>query len=155
MSDHKPEIAEISLRQPLPRNAARRPGALEAARARGALRVAEILSEPDMLSSDEFAALTGTTRATVNDWRKKSKILALEGAKRGFRLPSWQVGEDGKPYAAIPDLFAQFNGSAWAVYRFLVQHHPELGGLTGLAVLQRGRPKQALQAASNAASAFS
>jgi hypothetical protein len=155
MSDHKPATAEITPHRQVRRAAPLKSNSLAAARARGALRVAEILEQPEMLSSDGFAALTGTTRATVNTWRNASKILGLEGAKRGFRFPAWQVGEDGKPFAAIPALFAEFNNSPWAVYRFLVQHHPELGGLTGLAALQRGRTKQALEAASSSRRAFS
>src|SRR5205807_568545 len=92
--------------------------ALDAARSRGDLRVAEILAGEDMLSADEFARRVGATRVTVNDWRKRRRVLGLEGAKRGYRFPVWQIGNDGKPFAAIPDLFDRLGGSPWAVYRF-------------------------------------
>src|SRR5215467_3296811 len=49
--------------------------ALADARRRGALRVAEILAGPEMLSADAFAAQLGTTRATVNTWRNKNQVL--------------------------------------------------------------------------------
>ena len=129
--------------------------ALTAARARGRHRVAEILRGDDMLSADEFAALIGTSRVTVNAKRQNCQILGLEGAKRGYRFPAWQVDENGKPFAALPDLFDRLGGSSWAVYRFLVQHHPELDGLTGRDALKRGRSAAAVEAAESVARAFS
>jgi hypothetical protein len=120
--------------------------ALAAARDRGRVRVAEILAGPEMLAGDAFAALVGASRVTVNSWRRNRQVLALEGAKRGYRFPAWQVGDDGKPFAALPALFDRLGG-AWAVYRFLVQHHAELDGQTGREALRRGRAAQALEAA--------
>jgi hypothetical protein len=73
-------------------------------------------------------------------------VLGLEGAKRGFRFPDWQVGQDGKPFAALPALFERL-GDEWAVYRFLVQHHPELDGLTGKEALQRGQSDKVIETA--------
>jgi len=129
--------------------------ALTAARARGRHRVAEILRRDDMLSADEFAALIGTSRVTVNAKRQNRQILGLDGAKRGYRFPAWQIDENGKPFAALPDLFDRLGGSSWAVYRFLVQHHPELDGLTGRDALKRGRSAAAIEAAESVARAFS
>ena len=85
-----------------------------------------------MLSADKFAALIGTSRVTVNSRRQIRQVLGLEGAKRGFRFPEWQIDADGKPFSVLPDLFERFGGSPWAVYQFLIQHHPELDGLTGV-----------------------
>jgi hypothetical protein len=121
--------------------------ALSAARERGRHRVAEILSGPEMLSAHEFAELIGTSRVTVNARRQARQVLGLEGAKRGYRFPEWQVGEDGRPFAALPELFGRLGDSPWSVYRFLVQHHPELGGLTGREALRRGRVGAVLEAA--------
>jgi hypothetical protein len=129
--------------------------ALTAARARGRHRVAEILSGDDMLSADDFAALIGTSRVTVNSKRQAHQVLGLEGAKRGYRFPAWQVDENGKPFAALPDLFDRLGDSPWAVYRFLVQHHPELDGLTGREALRRGRSDAAIAAAESVTRAFS
>jgi hypothetical protein len=121
--------------------------ALTAARERGQERVADILSGPDMLSAEEFADLIGTSRVTVNAKRQDHQVLGLEGAKRGFRFPRWQIGEDGKPFPAVRELFDRLGGSSWAVYRFLVQHHPELDGLTGREALSRGRTAEVLEVA--------
>jgi hypothetical protein len=128
--------------------------ALEAARFRGRAKVAEILSGHDMLSADEFGKLIGVSRMTVNAKRQKRQILGLEGAKRGFRFPVWQIGENGKPFAVLPELFDRLGGSPWAVYRFLVQHHPELDGLTGCEALQRGETEKVIDAAESVARAF-
>jgi hypothetical protein len=129
--------------------------ALSSARARGAIRVGEILSGQDMLSADQMARLLGTTRMTVNTKRRNHQLLGLDGAKRGFRFPEWQIGDDGKPFEALPALFDLLGGSPWAVYRFLVQRHAELGGLTGREALAKGRSAEAIAAADSVAEAFS
>jgi hypothetical protein len=120
--------------------------ALAAAHARGRLRAADILSSEDMLSAEDFAELLGTTRVTVNTKRQSGQILGLDGAKRGFRFPTWQLNRDGKPFAELSVLH-DLLGGAWAVYRFLVQAHGELDGLTGREALERGKPKAVLAAA--------
>jgi DNA-binding transcriptional regulator YiaG len=129
--------------------------ALAAARERGRIRVAEIMNSPEMLTADDIAARLGTTRATVNTWRQKQQVLGLEGAKRGFRFPAWQIGEDGKPFAVLPELFERLGGTPWAVYRFLIQHHPELDGLTAQDALRRGRDEDVLEVAESVGRTFS
>jgi DNA-binding CsgD family transcriptional regulator len=128
---------------------------LTAARERGHHRVAEILSRTDMLGADQIARLLGTTRMTINTKRRNHQLLGLDGATRGFRFPEWQIGEDGKPFEALPALFDRLGGSPWAVYRFLVQHHAELSGLTGREALAKGRSAEAIEAAESVANAFS
>jgi hypothetical protein len=129
--------------------------ALAAARERGQARIAEILKGDDMLTVEEFAHLIGTSRVTVNAKRQNHQVLGLEGARRGFRFPKWQIGEDGKPFAALPKLFDCLGGSSWAVYRFLVQRHPELDGLSGREALARGRGAEAVEAAESGVRAAS
>lgn len=120
--------------------------ALAAARARGRSKAAEILKRGDMLSADEFARLLGTTRVTINSKRQNGQVLGLDGAKRGYRFPDWQLDSNSKPFSALPILHEMLGG-AWAVYRFLVQPHGELDGLTGREALERGRTEQAIAAA--------
>lgn len=122
-----------------------------AARERGQNLVAKILSSEDMLSAEAFASLLKTTRMTINTKRQKRQVLALQGATRGFRFPQWQIGEDGKPFSALPKIFEQLGDDPWAVYRFLVQHHPELEGLTGREALQKGMTSEALEVAESVA----
>jgi hypothetical protein len=99
-----------------------------------------------MMSAEAFATMLGTTRVTVNAKRQSGQVLGLDGAKRGFRFPVWQLDADGKPYAALSELHERLGG-AWAVYRFLLQPHGELDGLTGREALERGKSKAALEAA--------
>jgi hypothetical protein len=119
---------------------------LAAARERGRLRAAEILSGDDMLSAEAFAKMLGTTRVTVNAKRQNGQILGLDGAKRGFRFPVWQLDAEGKPYSELAALHERLSGP-WAVYRFLVQPHGELDGLTGREALERGKVRAVLEAA--------
>lgn len=116
------------------------------ARERGRLRAADILGGADMLSADAFAKMLGTTRVTVNTKRRSGQVLGLDGAKRGFRFPAWQLDAEGKPYAALRELHERLGGP-WAVYRFLVQPHGELDGFTGREALERGNVRAALEAA--------
>lgn len=120
--------------------------ALSAARARGRQRVAEILAEDDMLSAETFAGMLGVTRVTVNTKRQNGQALGLDGAKRGFRFPAWQLDRDGRPYAVLPELHRVLGG-AWAVYRFLVSPQGSLDGRTGLDALKRGQDDEVVSAA--------
>ncbi len=121
--------------------------ALTAARERGQTRAAEILAGDDMLNADAFAQILGTTRATVNAKRQSGHLLGLDGAKRGYRFPVWQLDADGRPYADLSKLFDRLGRSPWAVYRFLTSPHGELDGRTGLEVLRRGGAASALAVA--------
>ena len=125
--------------------------ALERARERGRHRVAEILERPEMLNAETFGARLGLSRVAVNDRRQKREVLGLEGAKRGVKYPEWQIGEDGKPFAALPSLFERLGDSPWAVYRFLTQPHGELEGRTALEVLRQGDAHAVLDTAEGVA----
>lgn len=124
--------------------------ALTAARERGQRRVAEILAEDDMLSAETFADLLGVSRVTVNTKRQNGQVLGLDGAKRGFRFPSWQLDRDGRPYAVLPKLH-EILGGAWAVYRFLVTPHGGLDGRKALDALKRGQDGEVVAAAESVA----
>lgn len=141
-TDNKNQDESVEDRTPIPTVAR----AMERAEERGKHAVARILSQPDMLSSDDMKELLGVSRQAVNEQRKTGRLLGLQGAKRQFRYPRWQIGDDGRPFAEIEKLFAILDGR-WAVYRFLVQEHPELGGLSGIDALRQGQGKIAIMAA--------
>ena len=124
--------------------------ALAAARERGQLRAAEILSGADMVSAVGLAELLGVTRVTVNSKRQAGQLLGLDGAKRGYRFPVWQLNAEGRPYPELGPLHERL-GDPWSVYRFLVQSQGALDGLTGRQALERGRGRAALQAAESIA----
>ncbi|MER8746116.1 XRE family transcriptional regulator [Mesorhizobium sp. M1004] len=121
--------------------------ALAGARARGRKRVAEIVAGEEMLSAEAFAKLLGTSRVTVNARRQSGQVLGIDGAKRGFRFPVWQLDKNGRPFGALPALHETLGNSAWAVYRFLVSRHGALNGRTGLRALEQGDDASVLAAA--------
>ncbi|WP_292675317.1 XRE family transcriptional regulator [Mesorhizobium sp.] len=125
--------------------------ALIAARERGRKRVAEIVAGDDMLSADAFSKLIGTSRVTVNAKRQSGQVLGIDGAKRGFRFPVWQLDKHGRPFGALPTLHAMLGNNAWAVYRFLVSPHGALDGRTGLRALQQGDDASVLAVAEGTA----
>lgn len=43
----------------------------------------------DMITTDEAAALTGTTRVTMNAWIKSGRCIGVSHLRRGFKLPRW------------------------------------------------------------------
>lgn len=113
--------------------------ALAAANTRGAARVADILNSADMLTADAFAEEIGATRETVHKKRRRHEVLGLEGPKRGVRFPKWQLNLSGELLPGLPFLFQALGDHPWAVYRFLLQEHPELDGASALDGLRRGR----------------
>jgi hypothetical protein len=126
--------------------------ALTAARARGAAVKEELLADPDMLNTTSMAERLGMSEEGVRLKRKRHEILGLEFAKRGIRYPSWQVLPNRHLLPALPRLFALLGDDPWRLFRFLQQHHSELGGQRALEALQRGRVESVLAAAENAAS---
>ena len=118
--------------------------ALSAAKRRGAARVADILKGPDMLTADAFAEEIGATRETVHKKRRRHEVLGLEGPKRGVRFPKWQLNRSGELLVGLPLLFEALGEHPWAVYRFLLQGHPELEGATGLEALKAGRIEEVI-----------
>lgn len=121
--------------------------ALAEVRARGAAKVADILNAEDMLAADQFAELIGATRETVHQKRKRHEVLGLEGPRRGVRSPTWQMANDGKLLPALPRLFEILGNRPWAIYRFLLQEHPELGGKTALEALRSNRIEDVISTA--------
>ncbi len=126
-------------------------GALEAARERGRLRSAAILDQSDMLTAEAFADRLGVSRMTVNARRQKRELLGLDGAKRGFRFPAWQVDENGKAFDVLPKLFDLLGNNPWTVYRFLTQRHAALEGVSAKDALRQGKATLVLQAAESLA----
>jgi hypothetical protein len=56
----------------------------------------------------------------------------------------------------MPRVFAVLGDDSWRIYRFLLQHHAELGGERAIDALKRDRIGDVLAAAENTASgAFS
>jgi hypothetical protein len=140
------DVPQIELEEVAPQAKDALTEALEAAKLRGAARVAEILKGPEMLSADEFAEEIGATRETVNRKRKRHEVLGLQGAKRGLRFPKWQISGDGELIHGLPELFGALDGHPWSVFRFLIREHDALNGRTGLDALRKGQLDQVIEA---------
>ncbi len=125
--------------------------ALAAARSRGAALKDALLAGPDMLNTAAIADLLGMSEEGVRLKRKRHEILGLEFAKRGIRYPAWQVLEGRQLLPALPRLFGLLGDDPWRLFRFLQQHHSELGGARALDVLRQGRIEGVLAAAENSA----
>ncbi len=130
--------------------------ALKDARGRGKAVKERLLGDPEMLSTADMAERLGMSEEGIRLKRKRHEVLGLEFARRGIRYPRWQLSENRQLLPALPRLFSILGDSPWTVYRFLLQHHPELGGARAVDALKRGRIDGVLAAAENTASgAFS
>lgn len=122
-------------------------GALTAARARGTAFVADLFNRPDMLSADDLANRLGVTRMTINVRRRQHELLGLEGAKRGYRFPEWQLDARGRAFPEISELFEIIGDDPWEVFRFLSQRHAALDDRVGHAALAGGHGNDVVAAA--------
>ncbi len=101
------------------------------------------LSAADMVSTDEAAALAGTTRVTVNAWIDKGRGIGLTQTKRGFRLPRWQF--EPRIWDVIPKLSAALGTKeGWALLSFLEAPNAALGGVAPRAAIEQGRAEKVL-----------
>lgn len=127
--------------------------ALSEARKRGDNRLAAILDGPEMLTAQQMAELLRATPEKVEEMRLSGELLSLSGAGKGRRFPKWQIGDDGKPFPELAKLH-EILTTPFAVYRFLLQHHPELGGDDALSWIQAGRGNKVFEAAENSLTGF-
>lgn len=63
-----------------------------------------------MLTARDFAALIGSSQATVNRRRQAGAILALGKASGGFRYPKWQIMDDGRLVPGLKELASEMPG---------------------------------------------
>jgi len=119
---------------------------LEEALPRGTASLARLLAEPWMLDLRSFAARADLTEDELKDRLARREVLAIGDPNGSPRFPEWQLAPDGRVPLAIGALFEILNGE-WAVYRFLAQHHNELGEQTGLEAILSGRSAEALETA--------
>lgn len=110
-----------------------------------AARTARIAAA-DMLSTDEAAALAGTSRVTINAWIARGRCIGLAQLKRGFRLPGWQFEPSFLP--VVPRL-AEALGTTegWALLSFLESPHGALDGATPRQAIERGQVERVLEVA--------
>lgn len=104
------------------------------------------LDAGDMMSTDEAAELTGTTRVTVNAWIAKGRAIGLTQAKRGYRMPRWQF--DSPLWDLIPKLSkALGTAEGWALLAFLEAPSGGLDGATPRQGIERGEGARVIELA--------
>lgn len=104
------------------------------------------LAAADMVSTDEAAALAGTTRVTINAWIDKGRCIGLTQTKRGFRVPTWQFEPSFWPL--VPKLSrALGTADGWALLAFLETPQGALEGATPRNAIEQGRAQRVLDIA--------
>lgn len=104
------------------------------------------LEAGDMVSTDEAAQMTGTSRVTMNAWIANGRAIGLSRIKRGYRLPKWQF--DAPMWDTLPQLTkALGTKEGWALLSFLETPHPGLDGATPREAIERGMQDRAVSLA--------
>jgi hypothetical protein len=89
------------------------------AKARGIETAARILDQDNMLSGEAIGERMGMSRQAVDKARKTGKLLAIEGSKRGFRYPDWQLDQRGFRRSGLIEVL-DLVGDGWDAYRFFM-----------------------------------
>ncbi len=97
------------------------------------------INASDMITTEEAAELSGTTRVTVNAWIKGGRCIGVTHLRRGFRIPKWQF----EPYVfpviqALSEALSTNDG--WVLLSFLETPHEALDGLAPRIALEQGVP---------------
>lgn len=118
---------------------------------RGRKTALAILAQSDMLRADQMAARLGLSQMALEAMRVDGRLIALPHPDGSCRFPDWQIDDQGRPYTVIQklqELFATSKGlSQWSVYRFLLLHHGQVDGQTGIAAVRAGRSDEVVMAA--------
>lgn len=103
----------------------------------------ERLQADDIVSTDEAAALAGTTRVTINAWIAKGRAIGLSQTRRGLRLPRWQF--EPVFWDAMPALSKALGTTeGWALLAFLETPLGALGGKTPQQAIEQGKLQRVL-----------
>jgi hypothetical protein len=104
---------------------------------RGAEYRRQRINASDMITTDEAADLSGTTRVTINAWIKSGRCIGVTHLRRGFKMPKWQF----EPYVfpmieSLSEALGTTDG--WQLLSFLETPHEALDGLAPRIALEQG-----------------
>lgn len=104
------------------------------------------LEQADMMTTDEAAALLGTSRVTINAWIAKGRCIGLTQTKRGFKVPRWQF--EPSIWSHLPQI-AKLLGltEGWALLNFFESPQGGLEGATPRQALEQGLAERVLAVA--------
>lgn len=104
------------------------------------------LAQPDMVNTDDAAALAGTNRETINSWIRSGRCIGLDRTVRGYRLPRWQFEPTiHKHLQAIAHALGTREG--WALLLFIETPHEALEGRTPRMALEQGEAERVIDLA--------
>lgn len=104
------------------------------------------LAQPDMVNSEEAAALAGTNRETVNQWIRAGRCIGLDRTVRGWRLPRWQF--EPAIFKHLPALARALGTTeGWALLLFLETPHEALDGRPPRIALEQGEADRVIDLA--------
>lgn len=105
----------------------------------------ERMEAADMITTDEAAALAGTTRVTINAWIKSGRCIGVSHLRRGFKLPRWQF--EPALWPALQPVAKQLGTpDGWQLLAFLESPATALDGQTPRAALEQGAPLERIVA---------
>jgi hypothetical protein len=104
---------------------------------RGAEYRLQRINASDMITTDEAANMSGTTRVTINAWIKSGRCIGVAHLRRGFKMPKWQF----EPYVfpviqSLSEALGTTDG--WQMLSFLETPHEALDGLAPRIALEQG-----------------
>ncbi len=91
----------------------------------------------DMITTDEAATQSGTTRVTMNAWIKSVRCIGVLHLRRGYKLPRWQFEPFIFPVLA-PMAAALGSIDGWQLLAFLESPLPALDGQSPRTALEQG-----------------
>lgn len=104
------------------------------------------MAAADMLSTNDAAALTGTSEAAIASLIADGRCIGLSQLSGGFRMPKWQFEPSFMP--VVPKLSKALGTTeGWALLTFLESPHGALDGATPRAAIERGEVERVLSIA--------
>lgn len=99
------------------------------------------INASDMITTDEAALLSGTSRVTINAWIKSGRCIGVAHLRGGIKIPKWQFEPSVfHVLQAVSEALGTTDG--WPVLAFLETPHVALAGLAPRIALEQGTTRQ-------------
>ena len=99
------------------------------------------INASDMITTDEAALLSCTSRATINALIKSGRCIGVAYLRSGIKIPKWQF--EPSVFPALQAVSEALGVTEWwPVLSFLESPHEALSGLTPRIALERGMTRQ-------------
>ncbi|MGE0350480.1 hypothetical protein [Hydrogenophaga sp.] len=99
------------------------------------------INASDMITTDEAALLSSTSRVTINAWIKSGRCIGVAYLRSGIKIPKWQF--EPSVFPVLPAVSEALGATDWwHVLSFLETPHVALAGLPPRIALERGMTRQ-------------